>query len=224
MQVTAQYDGINDLYLFDIQRMETLLNGKPIEKLMDRVMYDVGNSCYPIRLRVSPRLWITEVINYNEIKYRRQTCMQDWLEKAPSPELERYARFSEKNMANGKTFISSLYRDSFYNLYFRDIFTPTEGDEVRMIRWYNFPEREMDQSYLYTLKPESANNIRMDGEIMKIVSEQNGTLEVVYETGDKGEIRQIAGKIASESGSHVYIKQFSLKSESIQTIKRKEKT
>jgi hypothetical protein len=199
-----------------------LLNSKPAEKLMDRIMCEAGASLYPVHLRVSPKLWIQEVMNFDEVKQRRQTCIRNWLEKTPSSELERYARFSEKNMANRKSFISSLYNDVFYNLYFRDIYTPTVNDEVRLIRWSNFPERETEQSYLYSIKQDGASFIRLSGELMKIVPEHNGKMETMYEMGDEGEIRRITGKIEFEVEEHVYMKQFVLETEMNETINNKD--
>ena len=220
LHVTARYEKERDNYTFIINRSAVLLNGKPAVKLMDRIMSEVGNSLYPIHLRVSPRLWILDILNFNEIKQRRQQCADDWKAEADSPELERYFRFSEKNSANGKTLIASLYRDTFFNLYFRDIFTPTGNDEARLIRWQNFPERETDQSYLYQVKPEDADRIRLSGEIMKIVPEHNGTFDTVYETGDQGEIRRIKGRIESESEGTRYMKQWTLETETGQIAKQ----
>ena len=220
LQVSAQYEKEKDNYTFILNRSEALLNGKPAGKLMDRIMCEAGSSLYPLHLRVSPHLWILDVLNFNEIKQRWQQCAGDWMAKAPSPELERYFRFSEKNLANSKTLITSLYRDTFCNLYFRDIFTPTGDDEVRLIRWQNFPEREMDQSYLYQIKPEEANRIRLSGEIMKIVPEHNGTFDTVYETGDQGEIQRIKGQIESEWEGTLYMKQWTLETETGQIAKQ----
>ena len=219
LHVIARYEKERDSYTFILNRSEVLLNEKPAEKLMDRVMCEMGNSLYPIHLRVSPHLWILDVLNFNEIKQRRQQCADAWRAKASSDELERYFWFSEKNTADSKTLIASLYRDTFFNLYFRDIFTPTENDETKLIRWQNFPVREMDQSYLYQIKPEGVNRFRLSGEIMKIKPEHSGTFDTVYETGDRGEIRRIKGRIESEWEGNRYQKQWTLETETIQTAK-----
>jgi hypothetical protein len=220
LHIEAQYQPASDDYAFIITRLETCLNGKPPEKLMDKIMCETGNSYYPLHLRVSPKLRITEVINFNEIRQRWQTCMKDLLEKNPSSDVERYFRFSGKNMAGSNVFIPSLYRDTFYNLYFRDIFTVTAEDEVRPICWYNFPKRETNQTYLYRVKADGINTVRLSGEIMKIIPENNGEYETTYETGDRGEIRKIGGKMDTTEGGSRYIKLFALETKTPKTIKK----
>jgi len=224
LHVVARYEKERDSYTFILNRSEVLLNGKPAEKLMDRVMCEMGNCLYPLHLRVSPRLWVSDVLNFNEIKQRRQQCADDWKAKASSDELERYFWFSKKNTADSKTLIASLYRDTFFNLYFRDIFTPTEDDDVRTICWQNFPVRETDQSYFYRINPEGVNRFRLSGEIMQIKPEHNGTFDTVYETGDGGEIRRIKGRIESDREGTRYRKQWTLETETVQVAKRDHKS
>ena len=219
IHIAAQYDKGKDIYTFIINQTEALLDGKPAEKLMDRIMHEAGCSYYPLFLSVSPRLWILDVPNFKEVKLLRQECAGNLRKKMPSPELERYFRFSEKNMENSKTFIASLYRNSFYKLYFRDIFTPAAKDEVRLIHWPNFPSRDTDRSCWYRVNPVEANKIRLSGQIMKIAPEHNGTFEAVYETGPDGEIRRINGKIETRVENKSYIKRLSLDAETSGTRK-----
>jgi hypothetical protein len=222
--VNARCEKERDVYVFTLNRSETLLNGKPPEKLMDRIMHEAGSAYYPLSLLVSPRLGIRDVVNFAEVKRRWQECARKLQESTPSPELERYFRFSEKNLADSRTFTAMLYRNAFYNLYFRDIFTPTPKGEVHLIRWENFPEREMNQSYLYQVKPVGENKIHLSGEIMKIVPEHRGIYDSTYETGPLGEIQRISGKIETEWEENRYTKQFSLEAETAKAQKMNAKS
>jgi plasmid maintenance system killer protein len=215
--INAQLNKEQDLYVFILNRSETLLNGKPPEKLMDKIMLETGNSYYPVHLLVSPQLIIMDIINFDGIIEKWKKCALDLQERMSSPELERYLRFSENNLAGSRKFISSLYRNAFYKLYFRDIFTSTTDDEVRLIRWDNFPEREMNQSYLYQVKPSGENEIRLSGEIMKIVPEHNGTYDSTYETGTFGEILRITCHIETEWEGSRYTKHLQIEAEAVNT-------
>lgn len=217
--INARIDKKRDLFIFVLYRSDTLLDGEPPEKLMDRIMLEAGYSYYPVQLLASPRLGIMDVLNFSDIKEKWEKCTQDMLERMPSPELERYIRFSEKNMEDSRKFIAALYHNAFYKLYFRDIFRPTTNDEARLIRWENFPEREMNQSYLYQVKPAVENQVSLPGEIMKIVPEHSGICNSTYETGALGEIRQIATHIETEWEGNRYIKDLLLEAETIKAEK-----
>jgi hypothetical protein len=224
MHINADYEKELETYIFRIERSEILLDEKPPRKQMDRIMHEAGCCYYPLHLRVSPHLQILDVINLGEVWQRWQKYARETLEQMSSPELEHYFRFSEKNLASSRTFIAALYKNAFYNLYFRDIFMPTAGDKVCLIRWHNFPKREMNQSYLYQVKPVGENEIRLSGEIMKIVPEHNGVYDSTYGIGPEGEIRKITGKIETNPGDSYYIKQLSIVSEKMITRKQDAKS
>jgi len=184
---------------------------------MDRMMLEAGNSYYPLHLLVSPRLGILDVVNFSQVKERWQVCARSLQERMPSPETARYFRFSAENMANSKTFIASLYRNAFYKIYFRNIFTPTKKDEVRLMLWDNFPEREMNQSYLYEVKPIGEDRVHLWGDIMQIAPEQNGAYDSTYETGSLGEIRSIAGEVSTKWKGSRYTKRLQLTADTLKT-------
>jgi hypothetical protein len=156
-------------------------------------------------------------MNFSDIVEKWGKNALELQQRMPSPELERYLRFAENNLADSRKFIASLYRNAFYKLYFRDIFTPTAKDEVRLIRWDNFPQREMNQSYLYQVASTNENETCLSGEIMKIVPEHNGTYESTYTTGTSGEIIRISGRIATELEGIRFIKHIQLASETVST-------
>lgn len=215
MHLTAASSKEVGVYHFVVNRSEVLLNDKPADKLMDRIMHEAGCSLYPLSLIVSARLAILDVANYEEVKARWENVAAAILKKYPSPQIERYVRLSQKNMATRQAFVRTLYKDTFFNVYFRDIYTLTEKDEGRLIRWQNFPERETDQSYLYEVKRVGDKEVRLAGEIMKIIPGHNGTYDTTYTSGDKGEIHQIDGKIETSWQNRNYVKQLSVKADFI---------
>lgn len=219
LRVNALYEREKDRYRFFVDRSDVFLDRKPVSKKMDKVIHEMGNSLYPLYLVVSPFLRIVDVSNFEEVKVRRQNCANDLLSENPSDDLTRYIRLSEKNLSDSKSFINSLYQDVFFNLYFRNIFTATSDDEVRLMQWRNFPRHGMNQSYLYAVKNIADKEVRLTGEIMKIDPESNGTLNIEYKLGDEGEIRNIVGEIEASLEKKNYIKQFSLKAETVKTGK-----
>lgn len=212
-KVNALYDEVSGYYNFNINRADVLIDGESVRKLMDKVIFEIGNTIYPLSLTVSPNLQIKDIINYKDIKERWTNCTKNLLQKYPSPQLRRYVSMSEKNIRDIPSLIHSLYKDTFFNVYFRDIYTSTPEDEANAILWVNFPKREMNQTYLYTVNSVAKNKVETFGSILKIVSTQEGHYSMDYELCKTGEIHTITGKVESKYQSKVYQKKISVKME-----------
>ena len=210
IQLNAIYNTEDGNYHFTIKRSRVLLNGAKPSKLMDRLICETGDTLYPLTLKVSPLLEILDVFNFDEIKQRRQECVKSIAEKYPSYPVQQYIRMAEKNFAGKKAFIRSLYQDSFFNLYFRDIYTITPDNEAKTILWVNFPKREMNRTYLYQVKQVDDLQISTAGKVMKIIPEMEGDYDMTYVIGKHGEIHSINGTITSSNDRKDYIKQLSV--------------
>lgn len=210
------HDDINNRYNYTIRRADVQIDGKPVKKLMDRIICEIGNSIYPISLVVTPQMQIIDVNNYEDIKKNWADCTKTLLKKYPSYAMSRYVKMSEKNILDKNSFIQSLYQDTFFNAYFRDIYTPMSEDEACSILWRNFPKRQMSQTYLYQINS-SEDKIILSGNIMQIVPEQEGYCTIEYKLGEKGEILDIKGKIESKHDNKLYKKEISVKSENLMT-------
>jgi hypothetical protein len=219
LQVNALYEREKGRYRFFVDRSNVFLDTKPVRKKTDMIIHEVGNSLYPLYLDVSPFLRIMNVSNFEEVKIRRQNRINSLLSENPSDDLEQYIRLSGKNLSDRKSFINSLYQDVFFNLYFRNIFTPTNDDEVRLMQWRNFPQPGMNQSYLYTVKSMEDKKVHLTGEVMRVNPDGNGTFDIEYKLGNEGEIRRIDGEIETFWERKSYIKRLSLKAETVKTGK-----
>jgi hypothetical protein len=218
VHLKATYYQEEDHYIFQVERSDVLLNGKKVTKLMDRFIYELGATLFPVTLKVSPVLEILDIINFDEIKDRRQKKVEEMTEKYPSNRtVEQYIRASEKNFADKNTLLHSLYQDSFCNLYFRDIYTSTADDEAKTILWGNFPKRELNRSYLYQVTPIDDSQIKTTGEVLKIIPELNGNYDMIYSLGEHGEIHHINGKITSLEAQKEYIKEISVQQTKLKT-------
>lgn len=213
--INILYNDISCYYNFKIYRSDIRIDEKPVRKLMDRIIMEIGESIYPLSIIVSPNLEILDILNFKEIKERWHDCTKNLLEKYPSRQLERYVNMSKKNVSDIPSCINSLYKDTFFNVYFRDIYTPTEEDEALPILWNNFPRREMNQTYLCQVNPMKEHNICITGDIMQIVPSYEGYCTMDYELGKKGEIQDISGKIRCKYKTETYIKQISVKEENL---------
>lgn len=209
----ASYESESDRYIFKISRSGMQIDGKPVGKLMDKIMLEIGNSIYPLALSVSPQMKIEDVMNYAEVKQRWTECTKEQLENHPSAEMERYVDRSRRNMSDINSFIDSLRADTFFNVYFRNIYVPTPRGEANLIQWSNFPRREMNQTYLYRVGLAEENRIDVSGQIMQIVPEQNGSYTMSYEVGAMGEIIDITGSVESRYQGRLYQKCISIKVE-----------
>jgi hypothetical protein len=210
-----------DGYKFVVQRSNVLLNGKKVTKLMDRVICEMGDSLYPISLKVSPELTLLDIYNFNDVVLRRKECAESMMEKYPASPVERYIHLSEKNFTNVRALIGALCRDGFFNLYFRNIYTPTREDEAYSIRWENFPERDMNRAYLYRIRAINEGKISVAGEIMKITPEFSGHYSADYTIGEYGEIQIITGQADTEYNGKRYVRQFSVEKSNMKTGTKK---
>jgi hypothetical protein len=215
LRINALYEKGKDRYRFFVDRSDVFLNGKPVRKRMDKIIYEIGKSLYPLYLVVSPFLRIMDVSNFEEVKIRRQNCADKLLNENPSDDLVRYIRLSGKNLSDNKSFINSLYQDVFFNLYFRNIFTQTADNEVRLMQWQNFPKSGMNNSYLYTVKSMEDKKVHLAGEVMKVDPDSNGAFSMEYKLGNEGEIRSIDGEIETSWERKNYIKRLSVKAETV---------
>jgi hypothetical protein len=203
-------------YHFTIQRTDVLLNGKEASKLMDKVVCEMGDTLYPLILKVSPLLEILDVFNFEEIKLRRQNKAEEITEKYSEPVIEQYISRSDKKFVDKRAFIQALYQDSFFNLYFRDIYAKMSDDEAGAILWVNFPKRELNRTYLYQINADNLQ-IKTMGEVMKITPESAGEYAMTYTVGEYGEIHTINGEITSLYGTKDYIKQISVNQSKLKT-------
>lgn len=194
-----------------------LINGQKARKLMDRIILEAGNSLYPVSVSVSSRMEITGINNLSEIRSRWRECTQRLTEKYPSPYTNAYLSASSQNLSDEKAFIASLYNDSFFNVYFRNIFSPLPAGEGVLIKWKNFPEKDMETSCLYVIENAGSNKILTLGQVMEIISGSRGEYRMEYKIGDKKEIHAIKGEITSLYNDKKYIKQISVKTDKIIT-------
>lgn len=211
-KANAIFDEDSGYYNYRISRSDVLIDNKSISKLMDKIILEIGNAIYPISLLVNQQMRIIDVVNYEDIKQKWINNAKEKLDRYPSSEIKRYLSASYKNIKNKNTFINCLYKDSFLNLYFRNIFEPTIKNEVHSIVWHNFPKKQMNQTYLYEIAPMKENQIKILGEIMQIVPEQNGTYAADYRIGNEGQIISISGSIESKHQDKLYKKQVSIQS------------
>lgn len=209
------WDETNSRYNCKIDRSKVKIDNNPIRKMMDKIIYDLGNSIYPLSLNVSAQMKIMDVVNHEEIKKSWVTCAKEKLEKYPSPQMRRYIKMAQPNIVDKKLFVQSLYRDTFFNAFFRNIYEPTPKGEAFSIVWFNFPKKQMNQTYLYEVASEQDNRIETKGNILQIVPEQNGIYSAEYTLGDKDQILSIAGNIESLYQNKLYRKQLSIKSKNL---------
>lgn len=211
------YDEGNNRYNCKINRSDVLIDGKPVKKLMDRILLEIGDGIYPLSLNISPNLQITNILNYEEVKNRWTNRTRKLLKKYPSYPMTRYVKMSGKNISDREKLVDALYRDTFFNVYFRDIYSPTADKEAYPILWVNFPERGMNLTYLYEINPMKESKINTSGDVMQIVPGQEGHLTMDYKLGEKGEIHGITGIVESRHQNKLYMKQISVKSENVKT-------
>jgi hypothetical protein len=217
LNITALYNTADENYEFIINRSNVLINGKEATKLMDKIICEIGNALYPLRLKVSPLLCILNVMNFHEIIHRRKKCIEKLTDKYPAYQIERHIMESGKNFSGEQKFIHALYQNVFFNLYFRDIYTPAQTDEAFPILWANFPKRGMNRTYLYQIKAIDESQINTVGEIMKVLPEQQGHYDMMYEIGKYGEIHAVKGKITGTDNTKEYIKQVCVESFNLKT-------
>jgi len=124
---------------------------------------------------------------------------------------------SKNNVFDRRSLISSLYHDTFFNIYFRNVYTPTQDDEALPMIWVNFPEREMNRTYLIQIAPMTGNKVEISGNVMQIVPGQEGFCKVDYELGNQGEICYISGKVESGHHKKSYTKQFIVEAQNLKT-------
>ena len=215
--LNAVYDAVHGYYTYTIGRSDILIDDRPVKKLMDKIICEIGDSIYPVSLAVTPWMQIRDVVNYEEIRQRWTDCTKELLRKYPSYPMRRYVKMSERNISDKEKLISSLYKDTFFNVYFRDIYTPTEENEAMSILWENFPKREMNQTYQYQVSPMQVGRISTSGEVMQIVPGQEGNYSMDYTLGEEVEILDITGNIESKYQDKLYAKQISVKSQNIKT-------
>ena len=217
ISLEASYEKEHDFYYFRLDRRKVLLNNRKPEKLMDRIVYEIGNSLYPLKLKVSPYLQIVNVDNLKEIYSRWKACTEKSLQKNDTEQLRKYIRIAGANFFGKEQFIESLYRDTFVKLYFRDIYKQTAENERKLIRWDNFPEGKMNSSYLYRVE-QTDSMIRTTGEVMKILPDMEGTYQMEYKIGMKGEIGEINGSVDKLHNNKKYSKQITITAENVKAF------
>jgi hypothetical protein len=210
----ASYEKEPDCYCFNLNRSNVLLNDKKPETLTDRILYEIGTSLYPLKLKVSPFLQIIDVNNREEIYSRWKKCTEKCLQKNNTELLRNYVHTNEAIFSKKERFIELLYRDTFVKLYFRNIYRQTDEKEAILIRWDNFPESKMNSSYLYQLE-KTDSMIQTSGKIMKILPHQEGFYQMKYKVGTRGEIFEICGTVDNQHNGKKYAKQIAVTSENM---------
>ncbi len=160
----AQYDPASKTYTFDLDRKDVKIDRKKAEKLMNRIMLEIGNSLYPLRLEVTPQLQINKIINYDEIEGRWREATQKCRDEHPGDIMERYIEHSSGSFSSQRALLRSFYRDSFINLYFRNLYAlPQSPDERERMEWQNFPLSEMKSCYFCTIEGPEQNRRKLEG-------------------------------------------------------------
>lgn len=200
----AQYDPASKTYTFDLDRKDVKIDRKKVEQLMDRIMLEIGNSLYPLRFEVTPQLQVNQIINYDEIVGRWRETTQKCRDEHPGDIMERYIEHSSGSFSNQRTLLLSLYRDSFINLYFRNLYElPQSPDERERMEWQNFPLSEMKSSYFCTIEEPEENRRKLEGPLMAIIPSQEGHGQVDFMYGEYGEPEEIDGLFtAIHDGKH----------------------
>ena len=213
IKMEASYNKEQDCFQFELNQSNVLINNKKLEKLTDRIVYKIGSSLYPLKLKVSPLLQIEDINNWDEVYYRWKDCTEKYLQKYNTEQLRQYIRIAEKNFSEKEMFIDALYRDTFMKIYFRNIYTSTVEDEAKLIRWDYFPEGNMNSSYLYQVKKTDLT-VHTVGKIIQIIPDMEGTYQMEYKLGTKGEINGISGFIERYYNKK-YSKQVTVTSENL---------
>ena len=123
--IKACYNAQADMYEFTLDRKDISISHQENLKLMDKISMEMGNVFYPLQLLTVPTMGVQKIVNLGNIKRR-------WTEKAvecclayPGEVLEQYLEDSENNMSNDRKLCKYLYRDSFINMYFRNMYALT---------------------------------------------------------------------------------------------------
>ena len=209
--VKALYDNTVQSYEFSLDRSEVKINNREPEKLMDRIMFETGSSLYPVRFKVSKQMEISQIINYAEITGRWKETAGKCSDEYPGDVMNRYMEYSAASLSNPRTFLRSLYNDSFINLYFRNLYIlPQSEDERERIELNNFPLREMKSTYYCTIKAPEANMRKLEGTLMAIISDQKGTASIDYTYGKQGEPENITGIFTAGNDSRQFQKKITV--------------
>lgn len=194
-----------DLYEFTLERKDISVSHQENLKLMDKISMEMGNAFYPLRILTAPTLGVREIVNIVDIRRR-------WTEKAtecratyPGEILEQYLENSEENMSDDRELCRFLYRDSFINMYFRNMYALTGEEEREFFEWYNFPQPNVLSTYFCTIEGD-ANKRTFAGERMAIVPSQTGVASGAYLYGKEGEIRRIDASFTAKYEQHEYEK------------------
>ena len=204
--LTARYSSTTESYEFTLYRSDVKINGEKVEKLMDRIVLEIGSSLYPVRFEVSAQMQILRIINYDEIVDRWRVTTEKCRNEHPGDVIERYIRHSSEGISDERALLLSLYKDSFINLYFRNLYMLPEEDERERVEWQNFPLREMKSTYYCTIEKPEENRRRLNGPLMVILPGQKGSADIDFIYGPCGELEDITGEFSATKDGNRYIK------------------
>lgn len=194
--IKACYNAQTDMYEFTLDRKDISISHQENLKLMDKISMEMGNAFYPLQLLTVPTMGVQKIVNLGDIKRR-------WTEKAaecrlayPGEVLEQYLEDSENNMSNDRKLCKYLYRDSFINMYFRNMYALTAEEEREFFEWYHFPQPNVLSTYFCTIEG-SENKRIFKGERMAIAPTQTGTASGEYLYGNEGDIREIKASFSA---------------------------
>ena len=210
-EVNAQRNTTSSSYVFIMDRKEVRINGKPVEKLMDRVVYEMGSALYPVRLEVTGQMEPMRILNYEEILERRKAIEEKCRKDYPGDVINRYIKHSEKYFSKPRVLLLSLYNDSFIKLYFRNLFEiPVEKDVRERVDFYNFPLSEMKSSYYCTITKPEENKRKLYGPLMAIIPGQDGQAQIEYSFSPQGNPVMINGVFTAKKDLKEYRKKIDI--------------
>jgi hypothetical protein len=209
--VKANYNSNTQLCDFSLDRSEVKINNREPEKLMDRIVYEIGSSLYPMRLNISQQMEIVQISNYGEVVDRWKETAEKCRNEHPGEVIDRYIDYSSANISTPLSLKRSLYGDSFFNLYFRNLYLLPEDEEEReCVELPNFPEKGMKSAYYCKIQAPSATVRRLDGTLMAILPSQEGVADIDYTLGVHGAPETIAGSFTAVNRSGQYQKKIAV--------------
>lgn len=206
-EVKGTYEEASNSYEFCLERKDVKINGKKVEKLMDRIVYEIGSSLYPIRLKVSAQLGVSQILNYDEVVERWKAVTEKCRQEHPGEVLERYIRYSRDSISTPRSLLLSLFNDSFINLYFRNLYIVPEDKNIReRVEILNFPLQEIKSCYFCTIEAPEAETRKLEGALMVIVPGQEGHAEIDFKYHPKGVPDTVAGVFSAIHNGKEYRK------------------
>jgi hypothetical protein len=141
-------------YLFTLEeRFGIQLNNEAPQKVMDRLMTQLGNSLYPIELYVSERGELLAVPNFEQIKNVWLKTAKELLRQNKTLEFKNYLEAAQMNLSDEQKFLKVLPKDNFIQLFFKDY-----AENKVELAFVNFPFQNRKTNYYVRKIPNIHNS------------------------------------------------------------------